>query len=103
MVGADRVHEFPVAVVLASAPVEDVIAARGSQRRMDPGRGLSQDLLRTAMGVAARGLGLPHWVVVHDVAGLPPGVYRWPALDAGTRRRATRRAVPGVPGPGPGA
>jgi hypothetical protein len=146
MVGADRVHEFPVAVVgldqsapavepdgpaaaggidaapvefplvtaaqragesgrlgepwerggpvsvpvLASAPVEDVIAARGSQRRMDPGRGLSQDLLRTAMGVAARGLGLPHWVVVHDVAGLPPGVYRWPALDAPVRAGALR-------------
>ncbi|HET9969640.1 MAG TPA: hypothetical protein VFQ68_15505 [Streptosporangiaceae bacterium] len=146
MVGADRVHEFPVAVigldesapavepggpaaagevdaapvefplvtaaqrageggrlgrpgergapvrvpVLASAPVEDVIAARGSQRRMDPGRGLSQDLLRTAMGVAVRGLDLPHWVVVHDVAGLPPGVYRWPALDAPVRAGALR-------------
>jgi len=81
----------PVRVpVLASAPVEDVIAARGSQRRMDPGRGVSQDLLRTAMGVAVRGLDLPHWVVVHDVAGLPPGVYRWPALDAPVRAGALR-------------
>jgi len=146
MVGADRVHEFPVAVVgldqaapavepgspaaagdvdaapvefplvtaaqragesdrlgglwerggpvrvpvLTSAPVEDVIAARGSQRRMDPARGLSGDLLRTAMGVAVRGLSLPHWVVVHDVAGLPPGVYRWPALDVPVRAGALR-------------
>jgi SagB-type dehydrogenase family enzyme len=81
----------PVSVpVLASEPVEDVIAARGSQRRMDAGRGLSRDLLRTAMGVAVRGLDLPHWVVAHDVAGLPPGVYRWPALDTPVRTGVLR-------------
>ena len=81
----------PVPVrLLASPPVESVIAARGSQRRMDPSRGLSQDLLRTCMGVAVRGLGLSHWVVVHDVAGLTPGVYRWPALDAPVRAGALR-------------
>jgi hypothetical protein len=81
----------PVLVpVLASAPVESVIATRGSQRRMDPGRGLPLDLLSTCMGVAVRGLDLPHWVVVHDVAGLPPGVYRWPALDAPVRAGALR-------------
>ena len=81
----------PVPVpVLASAPVESVIAARGSQRRMDAGRGLSLDLLRTGMGVAVRGLDLPHWVVVHDVAGLPPGVYRWPGLDTPARAGALR-------------
>jgi hypothetical protein len=76
--------------VLASEPVEHVIAARGSQRRMDASRGLSRDLLRTAMGVAVRGLDLPHWIAVHDVAGLPPGVYRWPALDAPVRAGALR-------------
>ena len=81
----------PVSVpVLASEPVEDVIAARGSQRRMDAGRGLSRDLLRTAMGVAVRGLDLPHWVVAHNVAGLPPGVYRWPALDTPVRTGVLR-------------
>ena len=76
--------------LLASAPVESVIAARGSQRRMDASRGLSQDLLRTCMSVALRGLGLPHWVVVHDVAGLAPGVYRWPSLAAPVRAGALR-------------
>jgi hypothetical protein len=146
LAGADRVHEFPVAVVslgeaepslraqgpavagqvdhapvefplvtaaqragagdrlgppwdrgeavdvplLASEPVESVIAARGSQRRMDASRGLSQDLLRTCMSVALRGLGLPHWVVVHDVAGLASGVYRWPSLAAPVRAGALR-------------
>jgi hypothetical protein len=113
LTGADRVHEFPVAVValgdappalgaagpaargdtdaaplefplvtaaqqagesdrlgpawdrgrpvrvpgVAGPPVESVIAARGSQRRMDASRGLSQDVLRTCMSVAVRGLG----------------------------------------------
>ncbi len=76
----------PVPVpVQASPPVENVITARGSQRRMDARRGLPLDLLRTSMTVAVRGLGVPHWVVVHDVAGLAPGVYRWPDLDAPVR------------------
>jgi hypothetical protein len=76
--------------VLAGPPVESVIAARGSQRRMDAGRGLSQDVLRTSMGVALRGIGVPHWVVVHDVAGLAPGVYRWPGPAAPVRPGALR-------------
>jgi hypothetical protein len=70
--------------------VESVIAARGSQRRMDASRGLPQDLLRTSMSVAVRGIGLPHWVVVHDVGGLAPGVYRWPDLTAPVRQTAMR-------------
>ena len=146
LTGADRVHEFPVAVValeeappaldpagpaargdvdsaplefplitaaqsagestrlgpawdrghpvrlpgVAGPPVESVIAARGSQRRMDASRGLSEDLLRTSMSVALRGIGLPHWVVVHDVSGLDPGVYRWPDLTAPVRQTAMR-------------
>ncbi|MBR7834884.1 hypothetical protein KDL01_16545 [Actinospica durhamensis] len=66
----------------ASPTVEAVIAAKGSQRRMDSTRGLPEDLLRTCMSVAVRGVALPHWVVVHDVEGLAPGLYRWPDLDA---------------------
>ena len=146
LTGADRVHEFPVAVValdevppvlvpagpaargdvdsaplefplvtaaqragesgrlgpawdrgrpvqvplLPGAPVEIVIAARGSQRRMDASRGLSRDLLHTSMSVAVRGISLPHWVVAHDVGGLDPGVYRWPDLTAPVRPGAMR-------------
>jgi hypothetical protein len=78
------------APALASPPVEQVITARGSQRRMDASRGLPQDLLRTSMAVALRGLDVPHWVVVHDVAGLTPGVYRWPDLDEPVRTGALR-------------
>ena len=75
---------------MAAAPVEAVIAARGSQRRMDASRGLPPDVLRTCMDVAMRGIGVPHWVVVHDVDGLAPGVYRWPDLTAPVRGGARR-------------
>ena len=71
--------------VEGSKPIETVILARGSQRRMDPTRGLPEDLLRTSMSLAMRGVDLPHFVVVHDVEGLMPGVYRWPDLSAPLR------------------
>lgn len=141
LVGADRVHEWPIAVVglgdgapaltasgpaargeVDSAPlefplvtaaqragerdtlgpawedgapvqvpqrdgrtVEQVVLSRGSQRRMDPNKGLPRDVLETSMRVAMRGVALPHRVVVHDVEGLEPGVYRWPDLTAPAR------------------
>jgi hypothetical protein len=66
-------------------PVETVVLARGSQRRMDPTRGLPEGLLRTSLSIALRGVALPHRVVVHNVEGLAPGVYRWPDLTAPVR------------------
>jgi len=63
-------------------PVETVVLSRGTQRLMDRSRGLSEELLRTCMTVAMRGIDLPHRVVVHDVGDLTPGVYRWPDLSA---------------------
>jgi hypothetical protein len=67
------------------APVEDVILTRGSQRLMDPAGSLPASLLRTSLAVALRGVDLPHFVVVHAVDGLEPGVYRWPDLAAPIR------------------
>jgi hypothetical protein len=66
-------------------PVEAVVLARSSQRRMDPARGLRGDVLRRCLSSALRGVSLPHRLVVHDVEGLAPGVYRWPALAAPAR------------------
>jgi hypothetical protein len=81
----------PVDVPLTgSDPLETIILARGSQRRMDPSRGLPKDLLMTAMRVALRGIAVPHRVAVNDVDGLAPGVYRWPNLAAPPRARAMR-------------
>jgi hypothetical protein len=75
---------------LASPPVENVILARGSARRMNGDHGLPQSVLRTAMGVALRGVSLPHRVVVHDVTDLAPGIYRWPDLSAPARAGSFR-------------
>jgi hypothetical protein len=69
----------------AADPVETVVLVRGSQRRMDRSRGLSERVLRTCMDVAMRGVDVPHRVVVHDVDGVEPGVYRWPDLSTPAR------------------
>ena len=71
-------------------PIEAVVLARGSQRRMDPTRGVAETVLRTSMLVAMRGVDLPHRVVVHHVEGLAPGVYRWPDLSGPARPGAMR-------------
>jgi SagB-type dehydrogenase family enzyme len=63
-----------------SDPVEDVVLARSSQRRMDPTRGLPRDIFQTCIAAALRGIELPHWEVVHDVDDLAAGLYRWPQL-----------------------
>src|SRR5436305_529803 len=54
-------------------------AADGREPRPVRGRAAHQH------DVALRGVGVPHWVVVHDVGGLAPGVYRWPGLTAPVR------------------
>jgi hypothetical protein len=75
-----------VAVCVDSAePVEAVVLTRGSQRLMDPARGVSNRLLLTSMAVSMRGIDVPHFVAVHDVEDVPPGLYRWPELTAPVR------------------
>jgi hypothetical protein len=86
VLGAPWDRGAPVAgPVQAAGPIETVVLARGSQRRMDPTRGLPGDLLRACLAVALRGVDIPHRVVVHDVEGMSPGVYRWPDLAAPVR------------------
>jgi hypothetical protein len=71
-------------------PVESVVLARSSQRRMDRDRGLPENVLRTSMPVALRGVDVPHRVVVHDVEGVAPGLYRWPDLTVPVRAGGMR-------------
>jgi hypothetical protein len=81
----------PVDVPVERAdPVEAVVLARSSQRRMDPTRGLPESVLRTSMRVGLRGVALPHHVAVHDVEGVAPGLYRWPELSAPVRTGSLR-------------
>jgi hypothetical protein len=72
---------LPVDVSLhGGAPVEDVVLSRGSQRLMDASASLSAEFLETAMTVAMRGVDVEHWIGVNNVAGMRPGIYRWPGL-----------------------
>ena len=84
----------PVDVPLVGTdPVETIVLRRGSQRRMDPTRGVSRNLLRTCMSAALRGVDISHFVVVHDVEGLATGLYRWPDLSAPVRSGPMRNEV----------
>jgi hypothetical protein len=71
-------------------PVEEVVLARGSQRRMDESRGLPEGVLRTSLAVALRGIDVPHYVAVHAAGDLAPGLYRWPDLARPLRAEPLR-------------
>jgi hypothetical protein len=84
----------PVEVPLEeSEPIEAVVLRRSSQRRMDRTRGLSDSFLRTSLAAALRGIDLPHFVVVHEVAGMEPGLYRWPDLATPVRAGSLREEL----------
>jgi hypothetical protein len=98
LLGAPWAAGDPVDVPEAgAAPVETVVLTRGSQRRMDPTRGVPKDVLTTGLRVAVRGIDLPQFVAVPDVEGVAPGVYRWPDLDkpvhAGNQREELFRVA----------
>ena len=52
---------------------------------MDRSRTLPRALLEWPMAAAMRGIDVPHWVVVHGVDDVTPGVYRWPDLSTPLR------------------
>ena len=65
----------PVAVPESgSGPIETAVLSRSSQRRMDPAQSLPESVARSALAVAMRGIDHSHFVVVHAVDGLEPGV-----------------------------
>jgi len=64
-----------------SDSLDEVIRRRGSQRRMDRSRHLPRTALDWPLTAALRGVRIPHWVAVHGVDGVAPGLYRWPGLS----------------------
>ena len=62
------------------AALDEVVLRRGSQRLMDRDATLPRGSLEWPMRAAMRGIDVPHWVVVHGVDDVAPGVYRWPDL-----------------------
>lgn len=70
--------EVPISVDLT---LDEVILKRTSQRRMDPSHGLPAQTLRASLALALRGIDVEHWVAIHNVDGMTPGIYRLPNLD----------------------
>jgi SagB-type dehydrogenase family enzyme len=68
-----------------SDTVDEVIRRRGSQRLMDRTRTVPRAVLEWSMTAALRGIDVPHWVVVHGVNDVAPGLYRWPDLSTPVR------------------
>lgn len=71
----------PVEVLLSeSADLDTVVLRRGSARILDATAVVPFVAFHGAMATALRGISVPHFVVVHAVEGLDPGLYRWPDL-----------------------
>jgi SagB-type dehydrogenase family enzyme len=81
---------WPVGAPITSEPpdaagLDEVILRRISTRVMDPSRSVSRDLFEWSLTASLRGSQVPHFVAVHAVEGLEPGLYRAPMLDAPLR------------------
>ncbi len=77
----------------ASAVLDAVILQRGSTRRMDPSATVSRELFEFSLAATLRAIDVPHFVAVHAVEGLEPGLYRWPDLDHPLRRGSLREEL----------
>jgi nitroreductase len=77
----------------ASADLDDVILQRGSTRLMDPEATVAREVFEFALAASLRGTPVPHFVAVHGVEGLAPGLYRWPDLDRAVRREPLREKL----------
>jgi hypothetical protein len=83
----------PLERVPDSPSLDDVILKRGSTRLMDATASVSRELFDFAMAASLRGTRVPHFVAVHAVDGLAPGLYRWPDLDTPLRRGDLREVM----------
>jgi hypothetical protein len=73
--------------------LEDVILRRGSTRRMDASATIPRAVFERCLRVALGGVAVPHFVAVHGVDDVEPGLYRWPQLlRAGNLREELLRA-----------
>ena len=57
---------------------------------MDRSATVPRELLEWPLTAALRGIDVPHFVAVHAVEGVRPGVYRWPDLDTPVNTDITR-------------
>ncbi len=74
-----------LAEVPAAADLDEVVLRRGSQRLMDPTRTLPRATMEWSLRAALRGIDVTHWVAVHRVDDVSPGIYRWPDFETPVR------------------
>jgi SagB-type dehydrogenase family enzyme len=74
----------------ASDDLDAVILRRGSTRIMDPDASVAREVFDWSLAASLRGTGVTHFIAVHAVERLEPGLYRWPDLDRPLRRGPLR-------------
>jgi hypothetical protein len=86
---------WPSAPVLDGEPppsedLDIVILRRGSARTLDPGAAVDRRTFDFSLAASLRGTSVPHFIAVHAVDGIQPGLYRWPDLEHPLRRGSLR-------------
>jgi hypothetical protein len=80
--GDDTLGEpWPGAPEPPTDDVDGVILKRGSSRRMDASATVSRAHFEAALAYALTSTRQPHFIAVHGVDGVEPGLYRWPDLE----------------------
>jgi hypothetical protein len=51
---------------------------------------VAREVFEWSLAAALRGIRLPHFIAVHAVADVEPGLYQWPELDRPLRREPLR-------------
>ncbi len=74
----------------ATDDLDAVILRRGSARTLDATATVDCRTFERLLAVALRGTRVPHFIAVHAVEGLEPGLYRWPDLERPVRRGSLR-------------
>jgi hypothetical protein len=74
----------------ASPDLETVILRRGSTRLMDRSATVAREVFDFVLAAALRGSRVPHFIAVHGVEGLAPGLYRWPDMEHPLRQEEMR-------------
>jgi hypothetical protein len=54
---------------------------------------VGRDVFEFSLAASLRGSTVPHFIAVHAVEGLEPGLYRWPDLDRPLRRGLLREEL----------
>ena len=70
--------------------LDTVILRRGSARTLDATAAVDLQTFERSLAVSLRGTRVPHFIAVHAVEGLEPGLYRWPDLGRPVRRGSLR-------------